>query len=130
MEIEKYSVCIFYFYYCQLLLILQTRQTLMLNCDEIWVLHKVHTWLMVNLCQMELRLNIFFPSVMFHVFILTFVPLLLLSFLSDPSIDDSGAVSPDQDDKQGREKTEKHKKKVNKATKPKYNEAKGQSIFG
>ncbi|XP_075965494.1 leukocyte receptor cluster member 9 isoform X2 [Anarhichas minor] len=39
---------------------------------------------------------------------------------SDPSIDDSGAVSPDQDDKQDGEKTEEHKKKVNKATKPKY----------
>ncbi|XP_044062845.1 leukocyte receptor cluster member 9 isoform X2 [Siniperca chuatsi] len=43
---------------------------------------------------------------------------------SDPSTDDSGAVSPDQDDKQDREKMEKHKKKVNKATNPKYNEAK------
>ncbi|XP_068591309.1 leukocyte receptor cluster member 9 isoform X2 [Cebidichthys violaceus] len=39
---------------------------------------------------------------------------------SNPSIDDSGAVSPDQGDKQDGEKTEKHKKKVNKATKPKY----------
>lgn len=39
---------------------------------------------------------------------------------SNPSIDDSGAASPDQDDKQDGEKTEKHKKKVKKAAKPKY----------
>ncbi|XP_051261410.1 leukocyte receptor cluster member 9 isoform X2 [Dicentrarchus labrax] len=38
---------------------------------------------------------------------------------SDPSVDDSGAVSPDEDDKVDREKMEKHKKKINKATKPK-----------
>nr|XP_040022094.1 leukocyte receptor cluster member 9 isoform X2 [Gasterosteus aculeatus aculeatus] len=38
---------------------------------------------------------------------------------SDSSVDDSGAVSPDRDDKQDGEKTEKHKKKVNKATTPK-----------
>ncbi|XP_068426172.1 leukocyte receptor cluster member 9 isoform X3 [Clinocottus analis] len=35
-------------------------------------------------------------------------------------MDDSGAVSPDQDDKQDTEKTEKPKKRVNKAPKPKY----------
>ncbi|XP_037640832.1 leukocyte receptor cluster member 9 isoform X1 [Sebastes umbrosus] len=39
---------------------------------------------------------------------------------SNPSVDDSVAVSPDQDDKQDGEKTEKYKKKVNKAAKPKY----------
>ncbi|XP_068426171.1 leukocyte receptor cluster member 9 isoform X2 [Clinocottus analis] len=38
----------------------------------------------------------------------------------NPSMDDSGAVSPDQDDKQDTEKTEKPKKRVNKAPKPKY----------
>ncbi|XP_070768143.1 leukocyte receptor cluster member 9 [Enoplosus armatus] len=40
---------------------------------------------------------------------------------SDPPIDESGAVSPDQHDQQDRET---YDKKVNKATKPKYNEAK------
>uniref|UniRef100_UPI0037E9B92A leukocyte receptor cluster member 9 n=1 Tax=Semicossyphus pulcher TaxID=241346 RepID=UPI0037E9B92A len=39
---------------------------------------------------------------------------------SDPSLDDSGAASPDQDDKPEGEKAEKHKKKVNKPKKPKY----------
>ncbi|XP_030250311.1 leukocyte receptor cluster member 9 isoform X1 [Sparus aurata] len=39
---------------------------------------------------------------------------------SDPFVDDSGAASPDQDDKQDGEKMEKHKKKGNKATKPKF----------
>ncbi|KAM9353481.1 leukocyte receptor cluster member 9 [Symphorus nematophorus] len=40
---------------------------------------------------------------------------------SDPSIDDSTAViSSDQDDKWDQENVEKHKKKVNKAAKPKY----------
>ncbi|XP_076594328.1 leukocyte receptor cluster member 9 [Chaetodon auriga] len=39
---------------------------------------------------------------------------------SDPSADDSGAAPPDQDDKQDRENVEKHTKKVNKATKQKY----------
>ncbi|XP_042345095.1 leukocyte receptor cluster member 9 [Plectropomus leopardus] len=39
---------------------------------------------------------------------------------SNPSIDDSGAVTPDQDDKQDGEKAERHKKKVKKAAKPKY----------
>ncbi|XP_040899989.1 leukocyte receptor cluster member 9 isoform X2 [Toxotes jaculatrix] len=46
---------------------------------------------------------------------------------SDPSPDDSGAVSPDQDDTPDGEKVEKHKKKkgkVNKAKKPEYNEGK------
>ncbi|XP_037310211.2 leukocyte receptor cluster member 9 isoform X2 [Pungitius pungitius] len=38
---------------------------------------------------------------------------------SNPSVDDSGLTSPDHDDKQDGEKTEKHWKKVNKATKPK-----------
>ncbi|XP_034409300.1 leukocyte receptor cluster member 9 isoform X2 [Cyclopterus lumpus] len=38
----------------------------------------------------------------------------------NPTTDDSGAVSPDQDDKQDGEKTGTHKKRVNKATKPKY----------
>lgn len=38
----------------------------------------------------------------------------------NPTTDDSGAVSPDQDDKQDGEKTETHKKSVNKATKPKH----------
>ncbi|XP_010742632.3 leukocyte receptor cluster member 9 [Larimichthys crocea] len=39
---------------------------------------------------------------------------------SDPSVDDSGAVSPDQDDKRDQEKVEKHKKKQGKPSKPKY----------
>ncbi|XP_059196035.1 leukocyte receptor cluster member 9 [Centropristis striata] len=39
---------------------------------------------------------------------------------SNPSTEDSGAVTPDPDDKQDEETTEKHKKKVNKASKPKY----------
>ncbi|XP_045901148.1 leukocyte receptor cluster member 9 isoform X1 [Micropterus dolomieu] len=39
---------------------------------------------------------------------------------SDPSIDDSGSAPPDQNDEQDREKVEKQKRKVNKATKPKY----------
>ncbi|XP_070691444.1 leukocyte receptor cluster member 9 [Pempheris klunzingeri] len=43
---------------------------------------------------------------------------------SDPSIDDSGAVSPDQADKLDRETTEKNRKKLSKATKTKCNEAK------
>uniref|UniRef100_A0AAQ6IF34 C3H1-type domain-containing protein n=1 Tax=Anabas testudineus TaxID=64144 RepID=A0AAQ6IF34_ANATE len=45
---------------------------------------------------------------------------------SDPSLDDSEAVTPDQDDKLDTEKTEKHKKKNkdNKATKPEYKEGK------
>lgn len=43
-------------------------------------------------------------------------------------MDDSGAASPDQDDKQDGEKMEKHKKKGNKATKPKF-EPKGNYIF-
>ncbi|TNN81049.1 Leukocyte receptor cluster member 9 [Liparis tanakae] len=38
----------------------------------------------------------------------------------NPTTDDSGAASPDQDDKQNGEKTESPKKSVNKATKPKY----------
>ncbi|KAK2910153.1 leukocyte receptor cluster member 9 isoform X2 [Channa argus] len=47
-------------------------------------------------------------------------------FHSDPPLDDSGAASPDQDDELDEEKLEKKKKKgkVNKATKPKYNEGK------
>lgn len=55
-----------------------------------------------------------------------------VSFLSDPSLDDSGAVSPEQDDKLDTEKTEKHKKKKskgNKATKPKYKDGKGHFIL-
>lgn len=60
-----------------------------------------------------------------HVYFDIYFP---LSSLSDPSVDDSGAVSPDQDDKPDREKMEKHKKKVKKAAKPKY-EAKGHSMF-
>lgn len=59
---------------------------------------------------------------MFYIHVLPFHSY----FLSDPSMDDSGTVSPDQDDK--REKMEKHKKKINKAAKPRY-EAKGHSIF-
>lgn len=56
---------------------------------------------------------------------------MLLSFLSDPLIDDSDAVPPDQDDKQDGEKMEKKKKgKVNKTTKPKDNEGKGHCTFG
>ncbi|XP_041650046.1 leukocyte receptor cluster member 9 isoform X2 [Cheilinus undulatus] len=39
---------------------------------------------------------------------------------SDPSVDDSGAASPDQDDKPDQEKAEKLHKKVNKPKKPKY----------
>lgn len=69
----------------------------------------------------------------FHIdVIFTFFPLTLVSFLSNPSLDDSGAVSPDQDDKSDGEKTEKHKKKktkVNKATKAKHEEGKGHFIF-
>ncbi|KAL6109386.1 uncharacterized protein ACO6RY_12527 [Pungitius sinensis] len=38
---------------------------------------------------------------------------------SNPSVDDSGLTSLDHDDKQDGGKTEKHRKKVNKATKPK-----------
>ncbi|KAM9722735.1 leukocyte receptor cluster member 9 isoform 1-T1 [Menidia menidia] len=44
---------------------------------------------------------------------------------SNPSLDDSGAIPPDTDDKQDGEKMEKHKKKkgsVNKAAKPKHDE--------
>lgn len=57
-----------------------------------------------------------------------------VSFLSDPSLDDSWAVSPDQGDKLDAEKTErqknkKKKSKGNKATQPKYNEGKGHFIF-
>lgn len=47
-------------------------------------------------------------------------------FFSDPSMDDSGSVSPDQDDT--REKMEKQKKKMDQAAKPKY-EAKGNSLI-
>ncbi|XP_061572964.1 leukocyte receptor cluster member 9 [Cololabis saira] len=46
---------------------------------------------------------------------------------SDPSLDDSGAVSPDPDEKQDVEKMERHKKKKgggNKGAKPKYDEGK------
>lgn len=55
----------------------------------------------------------------------------MLSFLRDPSLDDSGAVSPDQDDKPDghTEKHTKKKSKGNKATKPKYKEGKGHFIF-
>lgn len=53
---------------------------------------------------------------------------LLLLFVSDPSIHDSEAASPDKDDKEDPENMDKHKKKVNKATKPKH-EAKGHFIF-
>lgn len=72
------------------------------------IVHQTET----DVCQMEFRFTFF------------------VVFVSDPSVDDSGAVSPDQDDKQDREKMEKHKKKLNKATRPKHNEAKGHSIFG
>lgn len=56
---------------------------------------------------------------------------MLVSLLSDPSLDDSEAVTPDQDDKLDTEKTEKHKKKNkgNKATKPEYKEGKGHLNF-
>lgn len=77
---------------------------------------------------MELTIkSIFFPSVMLYMYILTFFSF-FVSCLSNPSVDDSVAVSPDQDDKQDGEKTEKYKKKVNKAAKPKY-EAKGHSTY-
>lgn len=60
-----------------------------------------------------------------------FFPLLLPWFLSDPSLDDSGAVSPDQDDTQDGEKTEKHRKKKGKVKKPKKpeHEGRGHCIF-
>ncbi|KAM7383359.1 hypothetical protein PAMP_003020 [Pampus punctatissimus] len=50
--------------------------------------------------------------------------LLDVSFKSDPSIDDSGAEPPDQDDEQNMEKHKKSKGKVKKTTKPKDNEGK------
>ncbi|XP_018538114.1 leukocyte receptor cluster member 9 isoform X1 [Lates calcarifer] len=47
---------------------------------------------------------------------------------SDPSLDDSGAVSPDQDDTQDGEKTEKHRKKKGKVKKPKKLEHEGREM--
>ncbi|GAA6220578.1 leukocyte receptor cluster member 9 isoform X1 [Lates japonicus] len=47
---------------------------------------------------------------------------------SDPSLDDSGAVSPDQDDTQDGEKTEKHRKKKGKVKKPKKPEHEGREV--
>jgi len=76
-----------------------------------------------NLCQMELKTaSISFHMLMHAEILSTFV----ISRLRNPTTDDSGAVSPDQDDKQDGEKTETHKKSVNKATKPKH-ETKGHS---
>lgn len=69
--------------------------------------------------------------IMCCIYFLNF-PVHFLSFLSDPSLDDSGAVSLNTDDKQDVEKMDKHKKKkgsVNKGPKPNYDEGGGNSSF-